>query len=148
MWPIETTMAVSRLVYAGLYERFPDLKVIIHHAGGMIPMMEGRLENGLKLYGTRTAPELKDMVESPVKDKRQIDYFRKFYADCATFGSQAAIECAINFLWDRAWYLPATCPLIRRTEPVTSSGRCGMWRICPFRRNRRRISCIETRSGF
>lgn len=97
MWPIETTMAVSRLVYAGLYERFPDLKVIIHHAGGMIPMMEGRLENGLKLYGTRTAPELKDMVESPVKDKRQIDYFRKFYADCATFGSQAAIECAINF---------------------------------------------------
>ena len=36
-------------------------------------------------------------MESPVKDKVQIDEFRKFYADCATFGSQAAIECALHF---------------------------------------------------
>lgn len=97
MWPIETTMAVSRLVYSGLYQSCPNLKVIIHHAGGMIPMMEGRLENGLKLYSTRTAPNLQYLVESPVKEKTQIDEFRKFYADCATFGSKAAIECAINF---------------------------------------------------
>ena len=97
MWPIETTMAASRLVYAGLFQRCPNLKVILHHAGGMIPMEEGRLENGLKLYSTRTPPELQHLVESPVKDKVQIDEFRKFYADCATFGSQAAIECALHF---------------------------------------------------
>ena len=97
MWPIETTMAASRLVYAGLFQRCPDLKVILHHAGGMIPMEEGRLENGLKLYSTRTAPELQHLVESPVRDKVQIDEFRKFYADCATFGSQSAIECALHF---------------------------------------------------
>ena len=97
MWPIETTMAASRLGYAGLFQRCPNLKVILHHAGGMIPMEEGRLENGLKLYSTRTPPELQHLVESPVKDKVQIDEFRKFYADCATFGSQAAIECALHF---------------------------------------------------
>lgn len=60
-------------------------------------MEEGRLENGLKLYGTRTAPNLQHLVESPVKETKQIDEFRKFYADCATFGSKAAIQCAVNF---------------------------------------------------
>lgn len=97
MWPIETTMAASRLVYAGLFERCPNLNVVLHHAGGMIPMEEGRLENGLKLYGTRTAPAFQHLVQSPVKEKKQIDEFRRFIADCATFGSKAAIECAINF---------------------------------------------------
>ncbi|QTQ13215.1 amidohydrolase [Treponema parvum] len=97
MWPIETTMAASRLVYSGINQRCPRLKVILHHAGGMLPMMEGRLENGLKLYGTRTAQDKKDLTESPIKEKCQIDEFRKLYADCATFGSKAAIQCGINF---------------------------------------------------
>lgn len=96
MWPIETTMAASRLVYSGIFQRCPDLRIVLHHAGGMLPLEEGRMEHGLKLYSTRTAPDQQQLVESPVKDKIQIDEFRKFYADCATFGSKAAIECAIN----------------------------------------------------
>lgn len=96
MWPIETTMAASRLVYSGIFQRCPDLRIVLHHAGGMLPLEEGRMENGLKLYSTRTAPDQQQLVESPVKEKVQIDEFRKFYADCATFGSRAAIECAIN----------------------------------------------------
>ena len=97
MWPVETVMAVSRLVYSGLFQKYPDFKVIIHHGGGFIPMLEGRLENGLKLYSTRTAPNMQHLVESPIQNKCQVDEFRKFYADCATFGSRAAIECALNF---------------------------------------------------
>lgn len=96
MWPIETTMAASRLVYSGIFQRCPDLRIVLHHAGGMLPLEEGRMEHGLKLYSTRTAPDQQQLVESPVKDKIQINEFRKFYADCATFGSKAAIECAIN----------------------------------------------------
>ena len=97
MWPIETTMAASRLVYSGVFERCPKLNIVLHHAGGMLPMEEGRLENGLKLYGTRTAPDMQRLTDSPIKGKKQIDQFRRFTADCATFGSRAAIECAINF---------------------------------------------------
>lgn len=96
MWPIETTMAASRLVYSGIFQRCPNLNIVLHHAGGMLPMEEGRLKNGLKLYATRTAQEQQQLVDSPVKNKVQIDEFRKFYADCATFGSKAAIECAVN----------------------------------------------------
>ena len=43
MWPIETTMAASRLVYSGVFERCPKLNIVLHHAGGMLPMEEGRL---------------------------------------------------------------------------------------------------------
>jgi aminocarboxymuconate-semialdehyde decarboxylase len=73
LWPVETGMAVARLVYSGLFQKYPDFKVIIHHGGGFIPMMEGRLENGLMLYSTRTAPDMQYLVESPVKGKCQID---------------------------------------------------------------------------
>ncbi len=97
MWPIETTMAASRLVYSGLFQRCPELRVVLHHAGGMLPMEEGRLENGLRLYGSRTAPDQQQLVETPIMGMKQADEFRKFYADCATFGSKAAIECAIHF---------------------------------------------------
>ena len=97
MWPIETTMAASRLIYSGIFQRCPNLRIVLHHAGGMLPMEGGRLENGLKLYGTRTAKDLQYLVDSPVKDLVQVDEFRKFYADCATFGSKAAIQCGIDF---------------------------------------------------
>lgn len=96
MWPIETSMAAARLVYAGLFVKCPGLKFVIHHAGGMIPMLEGRLENGLQLYGTRTPAEAKHLTDTPVTGN-QADEFRKFYADTATFGSQAALECALHF---------------------------------------------------
>lgn len=97
MWPIETTMAASRLVYSGIFERCPKLNIILHHAGGMLPMEDGRLTNGLKLYSTRTAPDKQYLVDSPIKEKVQVDEFRKFYADCATFGSKEAIDCAGHF---------------------------------------------------
>lgn len=97
MWPIETSMAAARLAYSGIHQRCPNLSVVLHHAGALLPMLEGRFENGLKLYSNRTAPDRQHLVESPIKNSVQIDEFKKFYADTATFGSQAAIECGLNF---------------------------------------------------
>ncbi len=34
---------MARLVFAGLFDRWPNLTIITHHCGGMIPMMEGRI---------------------------------------------------------------------------------------------------------
>ncbi len=97
MWPIETTIAASRLVYSGIFQRCPDLRVILHHAGGMLPMEGGRLDNGLKLYGSRTTPGREDLTESPIRNLDQGKEFRRFYADCATFGSKDAIACGLGF---------------------------------------------------
>lgn len=110
MWPIETTMAASRLVYSGIFQRCKRLRIVLHHAGGMIPMEAGRLENGLKLYGTRTAQDLQYLTESPIKGMVQIEEFRKFYADCATFGSRSAIECGIEFFGEKHMVFASDLP--------------------------------------
>ena len=59
-------------------------------------MMEGRIESGLELLGTRNPPHLTDAVETDLQEK-PIDAFRRFHADTASFGSRAAIECAVSF---------------------------------------------------
>ena len=95
-WPYETSVAMARLVFAGLLDRWPELVVITHHCGGMIPMMEGRIESGLQLLGTRNPPDLSHAVKTALKE-RPIDAFRRFHADTASFGSRAAIECGMSF---------------------------------------------------
>lgn len=96
-WPYQTTVAISRLVFSGIFEDFPNLKIITHHVGGMIPMLAGRLENGLQLYGSRTGEALKEKLTKTRLKGAPVDSFKKFYADTASFGSAAAIECGIDF---------------------------------------------------
>ena len=95
-WPYETSVAMYRLVFSGLFEKLPGIKIIVHHGGAMFPMVEGRLGSGLELYGTRTPPRLKEKETTPLKGK-PLDGCKQFYADAATFGSKAALECAVRF---------------------------------------------------
>jgi aminocarboxymuconate-semialdehyde decarboxylase len=95
-WPYETSLAMARLVFSGLFDRWPDLTVLTHHCGGMIPMMEGRIESGLQLLGTRNPPQHADAVRTELMEP-PVDAFRRFHADTASFGSKAAIECALAF---------------------------------------------------
>ena len=37
-WPYETGVTLARLVFSGIMDRYPDLKVIAHHLGGVIPV--------------------------------------------------------------------------------------------------------------
>lgn len=43
-FPMETTVAVSRLVFAGVLHRFPDLKLVVSHGGGVLSSLVGRLD--------------------------------------------------------------------------------------------------------
>jgi aminocarboxymuconate-semialdehyde decarboxylase len=95
-WPHETSKAMYRLVFAGVFDRWPDLKIITHHGGGLIPMVEGRLGAGLEAYGSRTPPELREKENTPLRGE-PLAAFKRFYTDTATFGSAAAVECALKF---------------------------------------------------
>ena len=44
-WPVASSMAMFRLVYGGVMERFPNLKIVTHHCGGVIPYLAGRMED-------------------------------------------------------------------------------------------------------
>jgi aminocarboxymuconate-semialdehyde decarboxylase len=95
-WPYETSVAMARIVFAGYLQRFPDLTIITHHMGGMIPYFAGRIGPGLDQLGVRTEGE--DLsVHLRRLGKRPYDYFKMFYADTALFGAKHAVECGLNF---------------------------------------------------
>jgi len=95
-WPYETSIAMSRILFAGYFDRFPDLKIISHHLGAMIPYFSGRTGPGLDQMGARTEDEDLAAFGRRLK-KRPQEYFKMFYADTATFGSRAAMQCGLDF---------------------------------------------------
>ncbi|MBI4480850.1 MAG: amidohydrolase [Acidobacteria bacterium] len=95
-WPYETSVAMGRLVFSGIFDAFPGLKIITHHLGAMIPYFEGRIGPGLDQLGARTSEEDKELVTHHLK-RRPLDYFRMFYGDSAIFGATAPLECGLAF---------------------------------------------------
>ncbi len=95
-WPYETSVAMGRILFAGYFDRFPDLKVITHHMGGMIPYFAGRIGPGLDQLGVRTDDEDLTVYLKRLQ-KRPYDYFKMFYADTALFGARDAMECGLKF---------------------------------------------------
>ncbi len=95
-WPYETTVAMARLVFAGLFDRLPALKIITHHMGAMAPYFEGRLGPGWDQLGVRTSGEDYPALLKRLH-KRPVDYFRMFYADTALFGAYDATVCGLEF---------------------------------------------------
>lgn len=43
-WPSETALCVARLIFSGVLERHPRLKLVLAHGGGTLPMLAGRLD--------------------------------------------------------------------------------------------------------
>lgn len=95
-WPYETSAAMARMVFSQFFDRWPNLNVITHHAGGMIPYFEGRVGPGWDQMGARTSDRDLGAVRKALK-RPHLEYFKSFYADTATFGSSKAIEHAIDF---------------------------------------------------
>jgi uncharacterized protein len=95
-WPYETSVAMSRLVLSGVFDRHPKLKIITHHLGGMIPYFDKRIEDGMALLGTRTQTEDYSGILPSLK-RPLIDYFHMFYADTALFGASRGLSCGLDF---------------------------------------------------
>lgn len=86
-WPFETVLALSRLVFSGIMEKYPNLKVVNHHlGGGMVPFFFGRI---LETY----EPSKQQRLLGKVMPKPLFDYFSRFYYDSAVGGSVLAVRC-------------------------------------------------------
>jgi len=95
-WPYETSLAMGRLVFSGLFDRHPAIKIITHHMGAMIPFCAGRVGGGLEQLGTR-GDDPDDAAALGRLARRPIDYFRLFYGDTALFGAWHAMESGLAF---------------------------------------------------
>jgi uncharacterized protein len=95
-WPYETTACVTRLIYSGLFDEFPTLKIITHHMGGMIPYFPVKINLGFRqiFFGT---PDRNPVAEERRLKRPPLDYFKMLYADTAIGGAEAATRCGHAF---------------------------------------------------
>lgn len=95
-WPYETTACMTRLIYSGLLDELPQLKIITHHMGGMIPFFAGKIELGFRqiFFGT---PERNPLAEERGLKKAPRAYYEMLYADTALNGEVAATRCGHAF---------------------------------------------------
>jgi aminocarboxymuconate-semialdehyde decarboxylase len=77
--PLDTTIAAANLIFSGVLEKYPGLKIILAHGGGQFPFIIGRWE-----HGYRVRPECKEKVrQSPMA------FFKNFYFDTITHNPDA-----------------------------------------------------------
>jgi aminocarboxymuconate-semialdehyde decarboxylase len=70
--PAETSRAICSMIFGGVFEKFPKLKVAFAHGGGSFPMTIGRIEHGYQVRPDLCAID---------NDKNPRDYIGKFYLD-------------------------------------------------------------------
>jgi uncharacterized protein len=88
-WPFDTTQAIWRLIMGGVIDRYPGLKIVIHHCGAMVPFFAKRMEKTFK----KSLPH-------PVEE-----YWDNIYGDTALSGSPAGCQCGYAFFGaDRMMY--------------------------------------------
>jgi uncharacterized protein len=108
-WPFETGAALARLVFSGIIDRLPDLKIVTHHLGGIIPYFEGRVGHSWDQLGSRTSDEDYASILKRLK-KRPLDYFKEFYGDTALAGARGPTICGISFFTPDRVLFASDCP--------------------------------------
>jgi len=78
---MDTTLSVAKMVYSGLFEKYPNLTLILPHLGGVLPFLFERLDNGYRAYG-----ECREHITNPPSK-----YLKQFYYDTVSFHRPALI---------------------------------------------------------
>ena len=92
-WPYETAVFMSRLIYSGIMDRYPELRVLTHHAGGIVPHVAGRL-----ILQQETPEQRRDLgIDESFDDARVLASYRRFYGDTVFSGAHQPLECALDF---------------------------------------------------
>jgi len=88
--PAATSEAVTRLVYSGVFDRYPNVKFITHHCGADVPTFVKRIEMHYLMFKEKENTDLG--LKKPVPE-----YFKMFYADSALHGNVPAMMSGYDF---------------------------------------------------
>jgi predicted TIM-barrel fold metal-dependent hydrolase len=116
-WPFETSVAMSRMVFSGLLEKLPELRIITHHCGGMLPYFSGRAESLWAQLGSRSPDDSEAHVLKSLS-KPPIEYFKMFYGDTVLGGSASALRCGLDFFGVDHVVFASDCPFDPEHGPM------------------------------
>ena len=81
----DTTLMAARMIYAGIFERYPDFPFVLAHTGAALIMLLERLDNGYRLF-----PDCRKYI-----NRLPSEYGKRLYYDTCAFG-EAALMFAIQ----------------------------------------------------
>lgn len=87
-WPFDTAQAMTRIVFGGVFDKFPNLKIITHHLGSIVPIMMGRLDY------FQVPLEGRDEYK---RSKTLVNKFKSFYGDTAVNCWALSLEFGYKF---------------------------------------------------
>jgi len=85
-FPFDSTMAVSRLIFDGFIDRYPNIKLVVAHGGGALPFLAARLDRCWEII-----PACRVNISRPPSE-----YLKRIYADTALYSREAlrdTLEC-------------------------------------------------------
>ena len=76
-WEYELSQAMLQLVQSDIFKKAPNLKILVHHAGAMVPFFSGRINH--------------------ILDPEHAERFKNFYVDTAILGNTPALQLTIDY---------------------------------------------------
>ena len=89
-FPFDTTLSAYKLLHSDLFERFPELTLVLAHLGGALPYLARRIDLAFDspgFYGSYPKPR-----------RRPSETMRKLYLDTALSWNRGAFECACELV--------------------------------------------------
>jgi aminocarboxymuconate-semialdehyde decarboxylase len=83
----ETTLTATKMVFDGVFEKFPDIVLILSHFGATIPFLFQRVDDGYKGF-----PDIRENIP-----KLPSEYFKRFYYDTASSFTRSTFMCTYDF---------------------------------------------------
>lgn len=84
-WVYDTSVSMVHVALGGVFRRYPELKMVAHHVGGMVPFFAVRFETQMRNFADQSRLHL-------------LEDLTNFYVDTATFGEDsAALDIALKF---------------------------------------------------
>ncbi|MBC7804358.1 MAG: amidohydrolase [Candidatus Parcubacteria bacterium] len=93
-FPFDSTMAVSRMIFAGFFDRYPNLKLVVAHGGGTLPFLSGRLDRCWEIL-----PSCREFISQPPSE-----YLKRIYADTALYSREALRDTIETFGGEHVMY--------------------------------------------
>lgn len=89
-WPAETTLALTRLIFEGVLDRHPGLKILLAHGGGTLIFLRGRLNSAYEAEGWEADPYFrKNLSKAPA------EYYKQLWFDTCSL-SPESVEFTIR----------------------------------------------------
>ena len=83
-WPFETTLAVTRMIFEGVFDRHPGLQLLLAHGGGNLIFLKGRLNSAYDATGWEADPYYKKNIS-----KAPGEYYKQIFFDTCSLSPES-----------------------------------------------------------